>query len=337
MRAACVLVAALALAASAAGQALPQGMPPQAAPAPPETLTVWLDAPDVPAPRLVPELTEVPLFGAPWLLDLDFGAETVTLPDSLAASVPWLRVVPAPATGSEPTGVLGLEVRAYRAGPMRLGWGGDPGTLTPVFHVRGRLMGDEQSAPVRDPWRVARRWWPLALIAVVVAVLLALVFAALRRRRGSALEHLDGPALDPAWTTFAVGADELAAGGMPDGAAGAASLERVASLVRGYLTARFGVPGGSLVPGEVDDVLAARGLLRGTGRPFDELLSEIDLLRYAPGGVPAGGSRRCLEAAVVAVRATAGRRGAPGLPASRRLAAEAAWKRLPTGADGGAS
>jgi len=297
------------------------GMP---APAPPETLVVWLAAPDGDAACTL-RLEDAPIrFGAPWTLDV-IPAGAASRPDSLTVSVPWLNVQ----LVEKDDGDAAFVARATRAGPFRLGWNRDPASLSGVLLVEGRLGPGEGPDPVRDPWRLDRRRWPL-FVAVLIALAAAAALWRWRTRKNeNEIERIAASKAGPAWAGFMVDAAELFGDGLPDGPGARPVLDRLDRMIRMYLQGRYGIDAAALAPGEVDRALAERSYPHGSGLVFDDILGELDICRYAPGtDAPLGSTRRLLGAAFEAVEATGGARSTSGTAARAGVAGEAARTRL---------
>lgn len=320
-----VLAALLTLGAYPALAQMPVPGDAMTAPAPPETLEVWLGAanPEMEC-RVIPDGSAPIRFGEPWELEL-IPRHGSALPDSLTVSVPWFslqRVM-------SPEGTEQLLARVTRAGPFRLGWDRSPTTLSEVLVVEGRLAAGEGPDPVRDPWRLQRRRWPLYVAAVLALVLAVLLWRWSTRRGAVAVDRITDPAPDPAWARFMVDAAELADSGLPDGPGARPVLDAIDRMLRRYLQHRFGVDGAALAPGEVAPALTSRRYPDGGGDAFDGLLRALDLQRYAPTAeASVGSTRRLLETAVSLVESSSpishsaedsGRAGPTGEAARRKL------------------
>jgi hypothetical protein len=294
------------------------GMP---APAPPETLVVWLAAPDGDVACSL-RFDDAPIrFGAPWTLEVTPVAGA-SRPDSLTVSVPWMTVQIEDVDG-------GFVARAMRAGPFRLGWNRDPASLSGVLLVEGRLGPGDGPEPVRDPWRLERRRWPLLVAALIALAAMAAVWRWRARKDANEIERIAASNSGPAWTGFMVEAAELADAGLPDGPGARSTLDRLDRLIRRYLLARYGIDATALAPGEIDKALTERSYPAGSGRVFDAILGELDIRRYEPATeTPLGSTRRLLGEALDAVETSEGARSASGSSARAELAGEAARGRL---------
>ncbi len=319
----------------ASAQGLPPGMGSAGAPstAPPETLDVWLSAGGGAAlsDLRLDEISSLG-FGESWHLDA-IADDGVTTPDSLTVSVPWISV----RRDIAPDGG-GFIARVYRVGPFRLGLDRDPTTLSQVLTVGGRLGAESELAPVRDPWRLERRRWPLFLLVSAVVVLGLLLRRALLGRSTTEIERITDPVPDPAWARFMIDAAALAEAGLPDGPGARPVMDRLDAMLRAYLRNRFGIDGTALAPGEIDSALVDRRYPRGTGAAFDALFRDLDIWRYAPtADSPPGRTRSLLNAACHAVEAT-GIDASTGASSARAgLAGEAARRKLRGVLGGGAA
>ena len=291
------LILSLLIVCGAAAQVVPAGpgAAGMTAPATPETLDVWLSSVEgATLDRIRISRADSLEFGRPWPFEIP-GAV-----DSLTVSVPWFKVRRDPSVADG-----GYVARIYRVGPFRLGLDRNPSTSTEVLQVTGRLAPDQAPAPVRDPWRIGRRRWPATLVIVALLCLLLWLWRLARRRGDLAIERITDPVPDPAWVRFMVGAVELAEAGLPDGSGSRPMLDRLDALLRDYLRRRYGIDAAALAPGEIDGVLAQRRYPRGIAMLFDDLMRDLDLVRYGPtDSVVPGTTRRLLDAAVVAVEKT---------------------------------
>jgi hypothetical protein len=230
---------------------------------------------------------------------------------------------PPPDSGAQVVG----RARAYRSGPLRFGWVGQPDLFSTVVNVRPRLPAAAPPAPVRDPRGLGWRGWRLAVLALVVTGLVALLARRWRRRHAPA-GPIDAPLPPPAYLAAARALRALLDEALSARGDGRSFLDRLAGEIRLYLRARYRVPAPTLTPDEIASALTALGhpaLLAAAG---ECLLRGCDARRFAPGeATPAACQALLVEAvALIAVGRVPARFTV--VPAPLLIEGEAAWARL---------
>jgi hypothetical protein len=293
------------------------------------------------APRAILVWPDTVSFGDPFWVAM---AGTSALSPSAAAGADWLewespaadqgrrgagaslappRGWPPPDSGARVVG----RARAYRSGPLRFGWAGQPDLFSTVVNVRPRLPAAAPPAPVRDPRGLGWRGRRLALLALVAASLVTLLARRWRRRHAPA-GPVDAPLPPPAYLATARALCALFDEALPARDEGRRFLDRLAGEIRLYLRARYRVPAPTLTPDEIAPALAALGhpaLLAAAG---ERLLRGCDARRFAPGAATSAACQALLAEAVALVAAGRVPARFTVVPAPLLIEGEAAWARL---------
>jgi hypothetical protein len=219
------------------------------------------------------------------------------------------------------------RVRAYRSGPLRLGWAGQPDLLSAVVSVRPRLAAAAPPAPVRDPRGLGWRGRRLALLALVAAGLVALLARRWRRRHAPA-GPVDVPLPPPAYLTAARALRALLDEALPARGEGRRFLDRLAGEIRLYLRARYRVPAPTLTPDEIAQALTALGHELPLAVAGERLLRACDARRFAPGAATSAACQSLLAEAVALIAAGRVPARFTPVPAPLLSEGEAAWARL---------
>ncbi|MHB8078138.1 MAG: hypothetical protein ACYDIE_02635 [Candidatus Krumholzibacteriia bacterium] len=344
---AAAIVAAL-LGAVAGGAGRPVAAAPAPAEASPDTATALLSGvAGTAAPRAILVWPDTVSFGDPLWVALVGGPSPAAPP---ATGADWLvwdapegareragdRVRVAPPRDWPPRGagarVVG-RARAYRAGPLRLGWAGRPDLCSAVVVVRPRLTEATPPAPVRDPRGLGWRSRRVALLALLVAGLLALL-ARRRRRRRAPGGPLDAPRPPPAYLAAARALLALRDEALPARGEGRRCLDRLAEEIRLYLRARYRVPAPTLTPEEIASSLTALGHPAPLAIACRRLLAACDERRFAPGAASPAACGTLLAEAVALIAAGRVPARFTVVPAPLLVAGEAAWARLDAPAGG---
>ncbi len=291
-----------------ASQTLPAGPPPAAAAVVDTALALIEGPPGWPTPTAVAIQPDSVRFGGQAYLVIDFPPAAEVSPDSLVCRADWL-VFADEFAAAEPSGIKGFlarlrgrppageppplpasegtrisrRVRLFRPGPIQVGWGEGGEPVSSVYLVRSGLESGFNPAGIRAPRSLGWNWWLLAGCGVVALLLVLLAWYLWRRRSrpsaGPAHRSLAPPAyLDAAVALWDLHAAELLARGE-----GRRFLDRLASILRHYLTGRFGIRAGEMTGPEVAAALLQRGHRRPEGAEFARLLARSDDQRYAPG------------------------------------------------------
>lgn len=334
------------------GQAQPSGMPPE--PAEPDTVTAHVELPaEWPVPvgmTVVPDTVRV---GDTIWLVLDFddhlpGAEATAWADSLEHDAGWLeprmepelswwRRLTIKATGGggrpipadvEPRSTGSRRVaawRVYRTDPFRIAAGDD---ISPIITVVGRTEGLGDVAAIRDP--DIPGWNPTVPLAVLLALVLLIVVARWlwRRRTRHEMTIRDWPVAPPAWLAAVVQLRQLLQDDLLSRGEGRIFLDRLAHVVRQYVSGRYRIAALEMTGREITDACRALGYRSEYPQRLGDLVGELDRRRYDPTELDLAGCRRRvaeLFAVMAEVRIEA--RYTP-VPAADQLAADQAWAHL---------
>jgi len=302
------------------------------------------------APRAILIWPDTVSFGDPFWVAL---AGTAVLPASPAAGADWLewespaidqerrgaaarptppRGWPTPESGARVVG----RARAYRSGPLRFGWAGQPDLLSTVVNVRPRLPATASPAPVRDPRGLGWRGRRLAVLALVVTGLVTLLARRWRRRHAPA-GPVDAPLPPPAYLAAARALRALLDEALPARGEGRRFLDRLAGEIRLYLRARYRVPAPTLTPDEIASALTALGHPAPLAAAGERLLRGCDARRFAPGAATPAACQALLAEAVALVAAGRVPARFTAVPAPLLVEGEAAWARLGALPDAGRS
>lgn len=229
-----------------------------------------------------------------------------------------------PREGGVAVSELLVPVRAYRTDPFVL----DVGPVaTAVIHVRGRTTDLSRVMDVRNPRSPGWNLWLVVLLALLATALLVSIRRLVTRRtRTAPLEDWRPP--EPGWIAAAGRLRDLLDAGELDRGRGREFLNELASIARGFVGERFGVPAREMTGPEIVASCAARGYPAARVRPLARLVEEADRRRYDPEPVDA---RWCRARAALLIESMAEERVMPRcteVPAETRFAAEQAWSRL---------
>lgn len=295
------------------------------------------------APRAILVWPDTVSFGDPFWVAL---AGAAAPPPTPAAGADWLewespatdqgrrgagarpetpRGWPPPDSGARVVG----RARAYRSGPLRLGWAGQSDLVSTVVNVRPRLPAAAPPAPVRDPRGLGWRGWRLAVLALVVAGLAAWLARRWRRRHAPA-GPVDAPLPPPAYLAAACALRALLDEALPARGEGRRFLDRLAGEIRLYLRARYRVPAPTLTPDEIASALTALGHPAPLTAAGERLLRGCDARRFAPGAATPAACQPLLAEAVALIAAGRVPARFTAVPAPLLVAGEAAWARLAT-------
>ncbi len=293
------------------------------------------------APRAILVWPDTVSFGDPFWVAL---AGTSVLSSSAAGGAEWLEwespaadqgrrgawAGPAPPRGWPPPDsgarVAG-RVRAYRSGPLRFGWAGQPDLFSTVVNVRPRLPAAAPPAPVRDPRGLGWRGRRLALLALVAAGLVVLL-ARRWHRRHAPVGPVDAPLPPPAYLAAARALCVLHDEALSKRGEGRRFLDRLAGEIRLYLRARYRVPAPTLTPDEVASALTALGHPVPLAAAGERLLRGCDERRFAPGAATSTACQALLAEAVALIAVGRVPARFTAVPAPLFIEGEAAWARL---------
>lgn len=268
------------------------------------------------------------------------GPQNVEFPPAatLLVDVDWLEPADAPtaqtlltdALAALPAAVGPRAVsfwRVYRLGPWRAAW--QDGTPGEVLQVHGRLADSGEYLPVRDPRQLAGlpRWlvWALACVALAAAWWIG---RRRWRRRGSAAALDSLPLPPPAWLEAALALRELDRSSGDVRRDGRGELDRLASIARRYVQARFHLPAVEMTATELAAAAREAGWPAAQTDGFVRLLAACDQLRYAPPAITARHYRDCLAEALNCIDGVRIQPVWTPAPAQTLAAATAAWQEL---------
>lgn len=339
----------LLLAGLALGQVTPPGARPPAStlPARPDTAQIRVAVPDsLPQPTSVVVVQDTLIFGGYLHLILDYDAEPSSVSEPvLVAEGQWLTPVPMTAgaawyelwhdtslvpevdLSSLPT-VAGTRIvvtfRVYRRDPLQIVW---RDYVSPVLFVRGQTDGMDQTATIRQPQSIAWTPWRLIGAALLVLVLIVLLYGWWRRRnRPPPLQHWQ-PA-DPAWLEMAVGLQKLIKDDVLARGQSRLFLDRLASLTRDYVAARYHIAAREMTGEEMVTACQNLGYDLLQPRGFANLIKISDRERYNPADPALPLCREQVVDVFRRVEAVRLRSQYATVAATRQLAADHAWTDL---------
>lgn len=305
---------------------------PQVGGAAPDTAVVHLSWPGADlTPTAISLFPDTLVFGDEALVILDQAADLPPLPlDSLQVDVPWLDLI---ADGSDlalpdlPAAAGDRQVvrfRVYREGPWRVA--GTGGAASSVQLVTGRVDDLASVEPVRDPRAIGGvpRW--LLMMLTALAVVLAVLGAWWRWRRGGRgqWEPAFAALPPPAWLQAATALRTLD----QDAMLGRERLDGLALILRRYLEHRFFLAATEMTAPEIAAAARNGGVHAATLVAFADLVATCDDARYRPEHV---GSQQVSEAMGRALDLIEAVRVQPRwtpVPAAELADAHAAWTML---------
>jgi hypothetical protein len=284
---------------------------------PPDTVLAQLSGPEGwPEPTAIHVWPDTVAFGEPVWLVLDFPAGAGKLaPDSLTCSADWWVWADRAATHGRrgplgwlsklaavwhrrsqlprrasipgiPEGLrLSRQARVLHAGAYRVAWGPQHGAVSPLGTVTSRLDGGQKAAPIRPPLPLGWSWSVLFAALLALLALIGLLWRLWRRGRRPGMLPADVEIPPPAYLQTARDLWRLHQDELPAKGQGRLFLDRLAGIVRAYVSARYRVRAAEMTAGEVACALTAAGHGRAVIETITRLLQSCDDQRYGPGSV----------------------------------------------------
>ncbi|MEN8007255.1 MAG: hypothetical protein ABFS42_09590 [Candidatus Krumholzibacteriota bacterium] len=275
-----------------------------------DTATAVLDLSSLAvAPARIHTVQDTVLFGELFHVVLDFPEVLEQGPDiPLAAGGDWLAAEEArdpgfwarllgggppadPDVGDLPDLKEGTRLvtsfRVYRTNPFLVQ---TTDFQSPVIHVRGRVAGTDETAPIRIPR--PDRWSPWALLGLVAFLVLVLLVARFLwgRRRGHG-EWVDREIPAPAWLSAAIEMRDLLAQGFLNRGESRPFLDGLAGISRRFVTGRYRIAAREMTGREIMGACGDLGYQSSHPGVLARLIDTVDHHRYNPQAAPPGWCR----------------------------------------------